>query len=231
MSLLHRGRKPVRPIDWEDWEEERKITWLKNRKKPTASEQKELKYYLQIKKFRGFAEWLHKRREKEKTTEAYQKKQRKKCCENRGVQNCKECCRYEHCINGKPLYDIKSTGTGEMRLGHAIILSIENDIRRCYKHGWKDQMTFWIKVLASERTNILTAETVDGYASAQAILAECYKKYGDFEKIYQKCQETYKPQLEELEAKLTTVKAESTRADAITEQINRTLKKLYGDTV
>lgn len=232
---MKRGRRATRPIGWIDYTDEQKIEFLEKIKKPTASEKKELRYLTQKKKFAGFKEWLDKKRAEEKQTTEYQVKlkerQERKCREKREVNSCSECLRYANCHEGKPLFKENSTGVGEMRLGQALILSIEDDIRRCYKHGWKDQMNFWVKVLASERTNLLTAETIDGYASAQALLRECYKMYGDFEPRYEQCQAKYKPVLEKLEKELQGAKGNSARAEKIADEINRVLTKLYGNTM
>ena len=230
MRLIKRGRKASRPADWDTWGDERKINWIAKKKKPTASELKELRYLTQKKKFAGFRDWLEERNEKEKFTEAYAKRLQRKCRSKRGVETCKQCCRYAICFEGKPPYDKELTGA-EIRLGQTIILSIEDSIRRCYQHGWKDQLQYWVKVLASERTNILTAETVDGYASTQAVLKECHKKYGDFEPRYKKCIETYEPKVKELEERLDKAKKSGKITEKITNEINEMLKKLYGDTM
>lgn len=232
---MKRGRKSHRPLAWSTYTDDEKINYLSTLKTPTASEKKELRYLTQKKKFAGFKEWLDKRNAKEQATTDYQikkiERERKKCRAKREVDCCEQCLRYESCYHNKPLFDSEKLSIGEMRLGQAIVLAIEEDIKRCYKHGWKDQMNYWLKVLASERTNLLTAESVDGYASAQMIMVCCKKQYGDFEPRYNKCQAKYKPILEELENKLSKVKAESKKAEEITRQIGNTIKRLYGDTM
>ena len=84
---MTKGRKAHRPLDWGTLTDEEKIKYLKKVKKPTASEKKELDYLLLGKKFAGMAEWLAKRRKKEKNSEQYKKAQLEKERKERGRES------------------------------------------------------------------------------------------------------------------------------------------------
>ena len=201
------------------------------------SEVREMRRLTQKKKFKGMGNWLSKKREKERKEQKHQEAIKKKavevCREKREVKTCEECLRYEHCYHGAPLYDEEKLLRGEIRLAESIVLRIEDDIRKCWRNGWKSQLEYWLKVLSSEWVEIITANRVDGYASAEALSRWCKREYGDFMQIYEATQKKYKPKLEQLEVELDEAKKKNKKAKvkSLYAQINKVVERLYGNTL
>lgn len=144
-----------------------------------------------------------------------------KCLKKRGVRSCKQCCRYQECLNNQmPEWRFDNLIT----LSNEIVVEIGKSYCLYYKNGCKRLYNHYKSILQSNFITILTANQTDGYALEEQLHNYCVKYYGDFDEICKKRLAKYKHDIDELKELLKQTKNISKRAE-----IRNKIYKLQGE--